>query len=274
MGGTILVTGATGRVGGATVRALVDAGVTVRALTRGPARLPSEVVGDLAVPSSLGDALDGVDAALLVFPTLQADHAAAELVARLAERVPRIVYLSAAGADPDADGILGSHGRLEALLRESAEEWTFLRASGFAANTLMWADQIRTSDEVRGFHGAAARSLIHEADIAAVAVRALVDGHPGATHHITGPATLTQVEQVAAIGAALDRPLRFVELSPSQAVHELFAGFPAEMARGIIDAHQQMIDHPEPVTTTVSDVTGHPARPFRRWAADHAADFR
>ncbi|MFC7720274.1 SDR family oxidoreductase [Nonomuraea recticatena] len=96
----ILVTGATGRVGGQVVRQLVEAGVTeVRALARDAsrARLPVEAVeGDLAVPGSLDAALEGVDKVFLVWPTLQADHAAPETVKRLAGR--HVVYFSAATA--------------------------------------------------------------------------------------------------------------------------------------------------------------------------------
>src|SRR3954452_20549929 len=78
----------------------------------------------------------------------------------------------------------------------------------------MWAAQIRDSDVVRWPYGQAARSLIHERDIAAVAVRALTeDGHAGARYVLTGPETLTQVEQVHAIGDAIGRPLRWEELS-------------------------------------------------------------
>ena len=47
------------------------------------------------------------------------------------------------------------------------------------SNTRMWADQVRDG-VVRWPYGAMARSLIDEADIAAVAVRALTeDGHAG-----------------------------------------------------------------------------------------------
>ena len=52
-------------------------------------------------------------------------------------------------------------------------DWAFLRAGGFAANTLGWAPQIRAESVVRWAFGRAARSLIHERDIADVAVRAL-----------------------------------------------------------------------------------------------------
>ncbi|MGS2645479.1 SDR family oxidoreductase [Streptosporangium sp. G12] len=77
----ILVTGATGKVGGQALSQLLDAGVAVRALTRDPASatLPegAEVVrGDLADPATLDDALDGVESVFLVWPTLSADHAA------------------------------------------------------------------------------------------------------------------------------------------------------------------------------------------------------
>jgi uncharacterized protein YbjT (DUF2867 family) len=62
----ILVTGATGNVGGSVVRQLLEAGENIRALTRDPgaARLPAgvDVVGgDLADPSTLAGAFDGID---------------------------------------------------------------------------------------------------------------------------------------------------------------------------------------------------------------------
>ncbi|MBT0768692.1 NmrA/HSCARG family protein [Kineosporia sp. J2-2] len=67
MTGTILVTGATGRQGGATARALLGSGVPVRALVRDPAKaagleeLGAELVqGDLLEPGSLAPALRGV----------------------------------------------------------------------------------------------------------------------------------------------------------------------------------------------------------------------
>ncbi len=278
MVGMILVTGATGRVGGQAVAQLAAAGVPARALVRKPdAVLPAGVEmahGDLTDPATVDAAAAGVDAVFLVFPTLRADHAAPEVVAALARHARHIVYLSANGARP-GDGILGSHARLEELIEGSGAAWTFLRPGGFAANTLMWADQIRAGDRVRWFHGAATRSLIHEHDIAAVGVRALTEtGHAGTRPHLTGPQQLTQVQQVAAIGDALGRSLRFEQLTEGEARQRFFAGAPPSMADGILSAHAEMVRHPEPVTTTVEDITGSPALTFAGWAADHAADFR
>jgi uncharacterized protein YbjT (DUF2867 family) len=106
--------------------------------------------GDLAAPDTLSAALDGVDAVFLVFPSVTADHAAQLLVTRLTQRARRIVYLSSHGvpdepdqqAEPDGS-ILGSHAHLEGLIAASAAEHTFLRASGFAANT--WAGPRRSA---------------------------------------------------------------------------------------------------------------------------------
>ncbi|WP_055478367.1 NAD(P)H-binding protein [Sphaerimonospora mesophila] len=286
---TVLVTGATGRVGGQVVAQLAGAGdVRVRALSRDPAAASAalgprvEVVGgDLAMPDTLTAALDGVDAVFLVFPSVAADRSARKLVTMLTERARRIVYLSTHGvpdepdqrAEPDG-GILGSHAHLEGLIAASASEYTFLRSSGFAANTLAWAGQIRRSDVLRWFLPEARRALVHEADLAAVGVRALTeDGHHRMAYHLTGPEQLTQIEQLAAIGDALGRTLRFEEIDAAEAGAELFPGLPSEVVASIIAGQAAMVAQPEPVTDTVARLTGRPASSFAQWARDHVGDF-
>ncbi|MDH2427484.1 NAD(P)H-binding protein [Sphaerisporangium sp. TRM90804] len=281
----ILVTGATGNVGRHVVSQLLDAGAAVRALTRDPAsaRLPggAEVVrGDLGDPGSLDAALEGVASVFLVWPTLSADRAAPAVVEAIAKRAGHVVYVSANGTSADQEGvpgsILGSHAFLERLIEESGARWTLLRPSGFATNTLLWAPRIRATGVVRGAHGKAARSLIHERDIAAVGVRALTeDGHAGLRYVLTGPETVTMAEQVTLIGEAVGRPARWEELTRREAHREMVAeGWPASTAEEVLDAHAAMAASPEPVTSTVRDVLGRPAATFRQWAVDHAADFR
>jgi uncharacterized protein YbjT (DUF2867 family) len=277
--GSILVTGATGNVGRHVVRELAQAGARVRALSRGPAAgLPAGVEpvrADLLAPHTVEAALDGVEVVFLVWPFADA-AAAGPLVEAVARRARRIVYLSAAAVrddgDPEPRGVWGG---VERLIEGSGLAWTFLRPTGFATNTLMWAPQVRTG-VVRWPYGAAARSLIHERDIAAVAARVLAgDGHGGARHVLSGPEVLTQVEQVAAIGEALGRPLRYEELSPEESRRQLLgAGWPAPFVEAALASWAAMVAQPEPVTTTVADVTGRPALSFREWAAEHAPDFR
>jgi len=277
----ILVTGATGTVGRQVVSQLLDTGSDVRALVRDPdsADLPGGVEllrGDLSDPASLAAALDSVGAVFLVWPFTSPEAAtdiAPGVVEMIAEQGRRIVYLSAdaAGGKPES-----FWAKLERLVQHSAAEWTLLRPTGFAKNTLMWAEQIRTDGVVRWPYAEAARSLIHEADIAAVAVRALTqDGHTGQTYVLPGPETLTQTEQVHAIGEAIARPLRFEEISPDEARPGLVAALGDEaFADGALHAWATFVTQLERVTSTVQEITGTPARTLREWAADHADDFR
>ena len=161
------------------------------------------------------------------------------------------------------------------MLAASPSTATFLRASGFAANTLGWAPQIRAGDVLRWFHPDARRALVHEADLAAVAVRCLLGEVPGGgRHHLTGPEQLSQREQLAAVGAALGRVLRFEALSPDDAVRELSAEFPPGLAEKIVAGQAAFVGTPEPMTREVEELTGRPARTFAEWARDHVVDFR
>jgi uncharacterized protein YbjT (DUF2867 family) len=277
----ILVTGATGTVGRQVVTQLTERGAPVRAVTRDPASagLPAgaEVVrADLADPASLEPHLAGVDAVFLVWPFTSPELAAdlgSRVVAVLARHAARIVYLSAQTAAGQPDSFWGM---VERLIEESGAQWTFLRPTGFAANTLMWADQIRSQDAVRWPYGAAARSLIDERDLAAVAVRALTeDGHAGQRYLLTGPELITQAEQVRTIGEVTGRPVRWQELAPDAAREQLLAAWGDP---GFVDSAlaswASLVTEPEPVTRTVEEITGVAARTFRQWASGHVSDFR
>jgi uncharacterized protein YbjT (DUF2867 family) len=277
----IVVVGGTGRVGRQVAAQLRKRDLPVRVVTRGlnPAAAPrgAEVArADLADPASLEPHLLGAQAVFLVWPFTSPEMTTglAPKVAQIAARhAGRIVYLS---AQPAADQPGSFWALAERAIENSGASWTFLRPTGFAANTLMWADQIRSGDVVHWPFRAAARALIDEQDIAAVAVRALTDdGHDGARYLLSGPAVLTQAEQLAAIGQAIGRELRWEEL-PRQAALEALAaawGDPA-FAASALDTWERFVDHPETVTSTVQDITGVPARSFDDWAAANAAAFR
>jgi uncharacterized protein YbjT (DUF2867 family) len=190
-----------------------------------------------------------------------------------------VVFLSSLAIRDDVDEQASAntafHADVEKAVEQSGMEWTFLRSAGIATNTRMWAPQIRADGVVRWPYGAARRSLIHERDLAAVARHALTeDGHRAKRYVVTGPEALTQVEQLDAIGEAIGRPLRWEEIPADEAREQLQSQLPSELVDGILEAHAGFVTEPEPVTHTVADVTGRPARTFRQWAADHADDFR
>src|SRR5207249_4538557 len=118
-----------------------------------------------------------------------------------ARGLAHVVLLSAAGADPaSADAITRAHGEAEQAVLDSGIPWTFLRPGGFAANRLLWAGSIREAGVVRDPFPDSHAALIHEADIAAVAARALTtSGHAGAAYTLTGPESLTVRQQASLI---------------------------------------------------------------------------
>ena len=280
----VLVTGATGHIGSQVVAQLAGTGCRIRALTRRPesARLPRDVDvvrGDLSQPETLDASLDDVDAVFLVWVAPLA--AAARAIERIAASAGRIVFLSAPIHTPhpffqQPNPIRAVHARIEELIDASGRQWTVLRPHAFPLNARdWWARQIQSGDVVRWFHGDAATAPVHEHDVAAVAVRALCeDGHARQEYVLTGPESLTQREQVAIIGDAIGRRLRFEELSPDAARQQLLAaGWPPAILDMLMGAYAASVGMPAWQTSTVADVTGTPARSFRTWATDHAAEF-
>ncbi len=153
----VLVTGATGRQGGATARALLAAGVPVRALVRDPARARSIealgaelVVGDLHEIDSLVRAAKGARAVFSVqMPGMSAEGfdfagevaQGANLVeAAKAAGVPQFVHTSVSGAGQHIEAPGWAEGRwasMEPTLGAKAAIQDRVRAAGFARWTLL-----------------------------------------------------------------------------------------------------------------------------------------
>ncbi|WP_112249035.1 SDR family oxidoreductase [Kribbella monticola] len=275
---TILVTGATGRVGRHVVQGLLEAGTTVRALVRNPAgaALPEavEVVqGDITDAATVERAAAGVDAAFLLWPSFSAEGAQ-PVVAALTEQVSRVVYLSSMSVrDDQPPAANGVWGQLEDLLIGS--DWTFLRAGGFAVNTLGWADEFRRGNVVRVASPEAGRSLIHERDIAAVAVVTLLDDkHIGQKYVLTGPEVLTQTQQIAILSEVTGKPMRIEEQTPAEARQAMLAlGADPTLAESSVAYWSSLVTNPEPVTPTVPTLLNRPALTYRTWAEEHAPAF-
>jgi uncharacterized protein YbjT (DUF2867 family) len=277
-----MVIGATGRTGRGVVAELLRAGRRVRALVRNPvtSALPAGVelvAGDLIDPDSIARAAEGAGSAFLVWTAPFATATA--VVTALARRVERIVLLSSPHQTPhpffrQPNALAVFHAELDRLVMESGREWTIVRPGMFAANSILWwARQIQAGDEVRWPFGAVETAPIDERDIAAVVARGLMDdGHAGRDYVVTGPTSLTQAEQVHAIGDAIGRRLVFHELTPDEFRAENAAY--GQAANMLLAAWGAAVGVPAHVTTTVADVTGTPARSFAEWAVANAAAFR
>jgi uncharacterized protein YbjT (DUF2867 family) len=262
----ILITGATGNVGSQVVSQLTTTGAQVRVLVRNPeaARFPPQVEvvrGDLTRPETLDACLDGIDCVFLVWTAPPAT--VGRVLERIAKAAQRMVFLSAPLKTPhpffqQPNPVRTMNEQIERLIETSGLDWTFLRPGMFAGNARhWWAPQIRAGDIVRWPYLSVPTAPIDERDIAAVAVRALCeDGRVRAEYVLTGPQSLTQLEQISTIGRVIGRSLQVEEVSPEEARRELH--IPAML----LEAWAAAMGQSAFVTSTVAEITGRPARTF------------
>jgi uncharacterized protein YbjT (DUF2867 family) len=274
----ILVTGASGNVGGEVVRALLDQGQRVRALTRKGAEpgLPAaaeRVTGDLDRPGTMAAALDGASG-LFLLPGFR--DMPGVLAAASRSGVERVVLLSGGSAgDGDLTNAVSRYMiQSEEAVRASGLAWTILRPSAFMSNAFRWLPQLRAGDVVRVPFAGVRTAVIDPADIAAVAAVALITGRlGGATYRLTGPESLLPAEQVAILAGVLGRPLSSEAQPDDEARAEMSAAMPAEYVDAFFRFYADGELDESMVLPAVPDLTGRPARTFGQWAAAHAAVF-
>jgi uncharacterized protein YbjT (DUF2867 family) len=186
--------------------------------------------------------------------------------------VQRIVTLSSMAASSTDSTGGGSHLAVEA----SGLGWTHIRPGAFDGNALwQWGPSIRAEGKAYGAYPAATVAPVHEADIAAAAVTALLSGkHHGQRYELTGPESLTYRRQVAILGETLGRPIPFIEQTSQQARQQMTRHMPGSVADALLALWAKAEGKPATVLPTIENVTGHPARTFAQWATEHASDFQ
>ncbi|UCD28026.1 MAG: NAD(P)H-binding protein [Planctomycetota bacterium] len=149
----ILLTGATGYVGGRLLKALEEKGYRVRCLARNPEKLSSVVArsteivqGDVLDETSLAPALEGVHTAYYLVHSMasaggfeEQDRQAATIFSRVTkdDRVSRIIYLGGLGGGPDLSPHLKSRHEVGKILRES-----YVPAIEFQASIIIGAGSL------------------------------------------------------------------------------------------------------------------------------------
>ena len=148
-----LITGITGKVGGAAARHLLDKGKQVRALVRDPAKAAAwsakgvELVkGDWADPVAMTQALNGVEGAYLMMPPIQTpsrDFREAKAVissykeALAKSAPPKLVVLSSMGSEKSSGlGLITATHLIEQALGNEPFPVAFVRAGSFLENYL------------------------------------------------------------------------------------------------------------------------------------------
>ncbi len=275
----ILVTGASGNLGGELVRVLASAGEEVRALTRGsrPAALPEDVesvTGDLDRPETLATALEDVRGVFLLSGYQDMPGVLAEIRRAGVERI--VLLSSGAVAGGDTSNVIVRYNVVsETAASESGVPWTILRPSGFMSNALRWVPQLRAGDVVRAPFAGVQIAAIDPSDIAAVAARVLSStGHEGHTYRLSGPEALLPAEQVRMLAGVLGRDLHFEGQSDAEARAEMSGTMPPEYVDAFFSFFADGTYDDSHVYPTVREIIGRQARTFEQWAREHVDAFR
>ncbi|MFI0417781.1 NAD(P)H-binding protein [Spongiactinospora sp. 9N601] len=229
---SVLVTGATGKVGRRVVERLERRGIQVRAASRS-----SATPLDWWHPAGWADALENVDRAFVVVPGGDDGHRS---VRGLGHQVIKFLDVAEA-ADVGAVVLMTAMGMeyapaeveqraVELHLQSGGMHWTILRPNWFHQNLTegILADLAAANNGVLATPtGEAAVGFIDAADIAEVAAEviagAATDEHHGREYTLTGPKAHTFAE-VAALSAATGGPLTGYHPASDEDFRERTAG--------------------------------------------------
>jgi uncharacterized protein YbjT (DUF2867 family) len=260
----ILLIGGNGKTGARVAARLWEAGHRVRIGSRS-----GEPAFSWDEPTGWAEVLDGVRAAYITYYPDLSVPGAAEAVgefARLAVSmgVTRLVLLSGRG-EPEAQ-------HAEETLKASGADWTIVRAAWFSQN---FSENFLVEGVNAGIValpvGAVREPFIDADDIADVVFAALTNSsHVGQLYEVTGPELLTFAEAVETISKALDRPVRYVELTHEEfASHMAGEQLPADIVWLLNELFTVVLDgRNEYLSNGVQRALGRAPRSFEHYAAN------
>lgn len=285
---TILVTGATGRVGSQVVKQLVQRGADVRVLVRDPSKADfpagvQVVQGDLLNIDALRTAFTGVSTLFLLNAVAGDEFTQALITLNVAREsgVDRVVYLSVLHSDrfvnvPHFAVKLGA----ERMIEQMGFSATILRPSYFIDNEHMVKDVIFNYNLYPMPIGSKGVAMVDTRDIAEVAAIELIrrEQAPGKlpieTINLVGPDTLTGSDVAAIWSDVLGRPIAYGGDDPSPFEQNLATFMPKWMAYEMrLMAERYVSDGMVPETGDVERLTkilGRPLHTYRDFASEIA----
>jgi uncharacterized protein YbjT (DUF2867 family) len=284
---TVLVLGASGRLGPHVVTSLLERGQRVRALTRDPGRaaaiLPpaAELVhGEFADTATVERELQAADAVLVLTPhgpqMAEVQNRLIDLAAKAGTRIVKVSGTSA-GIHPGGPGACRQHWESEQHLVASGAEWVVIRPNAFMQTLI--AAMARTLGERRIIAnplGAAGISLIDCADVGAATAAVLTDpAHGGHRYVLTGPSAPTYREIAAVIEAETGIHAQVVDVTPEQAGQVARASGASDWEAGHLAEMLTLFASraSENVTGDVADLTGREPASARDFVRAHRQLF-
>lgn len=250
---------------------LAACGIEARVATCN-ATTPEQVRFEWGDTTSYRAALEGVDAIYLVAPTDRTEHLPVmrPLLEQAVERgVARLVLLSASPL-PKGGPMMG---KVHAWLHANAPRWTVLRPSWFMQNFVtQHLPSIVNEGRIYSATGDGRVPFIDAADIAAVAVRALVDPMLGSGERVlTGPEALSYDEVADQITVVARRLVIHCRLSVEDLANRYVGfGIPARYADALARMDDAISHGSEDRTTTeVEQATGRKPTGLTKFLAAH-----
>jgi uncharacterized protein YbjT (DUF2867 family) len=286
---TILVTGATGRVGRQVVQQLVKRGAGVRVLVRdtSKASFPAgvEVVqGDLLDIDALRTAFTGVNTLFLLNAVAGDEFTQALIALNIAREqgVERVVYLSVMHSDHFVNvPHFAVKSGAERMIERMGFSATILRPAYFFDNELMIKDVIFNHGVYPMPIGSKGVAMVDIRDIAEVAAIELIrrEQAPGKlpieTINLVGPDTLTGSDVAAIWSDVLGRPVAYGGDDPTGFEQNLANFLPKWMAYEMrLMAERYVSDGMIPEAGDVERLTkilGRPLHSYRNFATEIAA---
>lgn len=285
---TILVTGATGRVGSQVVKQLVQRGADVRVLVRDPSKADfpagvQVVQGDLLNIDALRTAFTGVSTLFLLNAVAGDEFTQALITLNVAREsgVDRVVYLSVLHSDrfvnvPHFAVKLGA----ERMIEQMGFGATILRPAYFIDNEHMVKDVVFNYNLYPMPIGSKGVAMVDARDIAEVAAIELIrrEQAPGKlpmkTINLVGPDTLTGADVAAIWSDVLGRPVAYGGDDPSAFEQNLATFMPKWMAYEMrLMAERYVSDGMVAETGDVERLTkilGRPLHTYRDFASEIA----
>ncbi|MBV6700473.1 NmrA family NAD(P)-binding protein [Kitasatospora aureofaciens] len=287
----IVIMGAGGATGGATLRSLAALGAPARALSRDPTRLAASLddrtlaltetaFADAADPDSLRAALKGASQLFLAMANgpRQVEYELRTVELAVASGVEHIVKISAPAAEPLSPvAVSRGHHRVEEHLRATGVTATVLRPYAFMQKLLLLAPGIAAAGVVHGAMGQARCNYVDVRDIGDVAADVLTRPElTGGTYPLTGGRAYSHPELTGLLGELLGRPVHYVDLSPDELHAHLMtrAGMPDWLATHVVEIQRLAVVRREVPDDTVTRLTGRVPRTLAAFLDEHLHLFR
>lgn len=284
----ILLTGVTGKTGGAVAGELIEKGVPLRALVRdaGKAAALKEagvelVVGDAGDRAVVARALDSVEKATLILPNSREQQSMEMQFVDLAAEagVKHLVKLSSLEALPDATSpIPASHYAVEQHIRASGMGWTMIRPNFFMQNLLGSGFTIKAEGRFYLPMGDGVTVMMDCRDIGAAIAETLVgSGHEGQSYEISGPELLSFYDVADRFSEVLGKKIEYVNQDPAAYREKITPFLSSEWhADAVMHLFSEVADgvtSPK-VTDTFSKLVGREPISFRQFVRDFISVYQ